>query len=152
VDAEGCWSVPELNISHDDPRWPRRCSCGYVFEEKDAWQEFTDRLYVDIAGKEYRRRQLPVGAMYYADWLPRTMYWDNLTTDSLYVITAGGEWDTDSRASNCTLPNDRLHRCWVKHGMPPELHIDKAGLTCAAGAGSIMCGNYHGFLHDGSLT
>ena len=152
VDAEGYWGVPELGIPHDDPRWPRQCACGYVFENKDAWQGFTDRLYVDSAGKTYRHRELPVGAMYYADWLPRTMYWDNLTADPLYVVTPGGEWDTDSRASNCTLPNDRLHRCWCKHGTPPDIHVDKVGLTCAAGAGSIMCGNYHGFLHNGSLT
>jgi hypothetical protein len=40
----------------------------------------------------------------------------------------------------------------VKHGTAPNLHVDKAGLTCQAGAGSILCGNYHGFLHNGELT
>jgi hypothetical protein len=57
----------------------------------------------------------------------------------------------DSRASNCTLPNDREHKCWIRHGTPPDLTVDKNGKTCAAGAGSIQLGNYHGFLRNGHL-
>ena len=151
-DAEGYWSVPEVGIPHDDPRWPTHCACGYAFLPSDSWQEFTDRLYADAAGKQYRHRELPVGAMYYADWLPKNMFWDNKTDDYLTVVTPGGEWNIDQRANNCTLPNDRLHRCWVRHGTPPDIHVDKVGLTCAAGAGSIICGSYHGFLQHGSLT
>ncbi len=30
--------------------------------------------------------------------------------------------------------------------------VDKNGLTCAAGAGSIQAGDYHGFLRDGEFT
>lgn len=54
------------------------------------------------------------------------------------------------------------HRCWVRHGDPRTgvVHVDKNGLTCRAGAGSILFkGNpargvpdYHGFLHHGKLT
>jgi len=60
----------------------------------------------------------------------------------------------DSRASNCTMPDDNAHRCWVRHGRPEDgtLHVDKNGLTCAAGGGSILAGNYHGFLHHGHLV
>ena len=64
----------------------------------------------------------------------------------------GREWDIDSRCSNCTLPDDRIHRCWVRHGEPPNIHVDKNGHTCSAGAGSILAGDYHGFLHNGELT
>lgn len=46
----------------------------------------------------------------------------------------------------------RPHKCWVRHGEPPDLHVDKAGVTCNAGAGSILSGDYHGFLHNGFLT
>jgi hypothetical protein len=70
----------------------------------------------------------------------------------LCVRTPGGVWRIDTRASNCGLPYDYEHRCWVRHGEPPNVHVDKNGLTCNAGAGSIQCGDYHGFLHNGELT
>lgn len=58
----------------------------------------------------------------------------------------------DARASNCTMPDDKIHKCWVRHGtFGGELHVDKNGVTCAAVAGSIICGAYHGFLHHGHL-
>jgi hypothetical protein len=152
VDAEGCWSETErINLPHDDPRWPTHCTCGLAFTEADEWQEFHDRLYTD-GPRTWPKRELPVGAMFYADWLPSNMFWDNKTDGHLTVITPGGEWNIDQRASNCTLPYDRLHRCWVRHGEPPMVHVDKAGHTCAAGAGSILLQNYHGFLHYGNLT
>lgn len=46
----------------------------------------------------------------------------------------------------------RPHKCWVRHGDAPAITVDKQGVTCGAGAGSIMAGNYHGFLRDGRLT
>lgn len=70
----------------------------------------------------------------------------------LWVQTPGGVWCIDSRASNCTMPYDYEHRCWIRHGEPPDVTVDKAGTTCSAGAGSIQCGDYHGFLQNGSLT
>lgn len=83
-------------------------------------------------------------------------YWDNCEGRHLIVILPDGHhWNVDGRASNCTLPDDRLHRCWVRHGdpaVPGSIHVDKAGLTCQAGAGSILSGSYHGFLHHGALT
>lgn len=82
----------------------------------------------------------------------RGYWWDNDADTHLIVQTPGGSWDVDSRASNCTMKEDRQHRCWIRHGEPPNVTVDKAGNTCGAGAGSIMCGNYHGFLQNGSLT
>lgn len=70
----------------------------------------------------------------------------------LCVQTPGGSWNIDSRASNCTLPYDYNHRCWIRHGEPPQITVDKSGVTCSAGAGSIACGSYHGFLQNGALT
>lgn len=71
----------------------------------------------------------------------------------LAVVTPDGHWwDVDSRAKNCTLPNDKTHRCWVRHGEPPNVTVDKAGATCSAGAGSIQTPDWHGFLRDGQLV
>lgn len=47
------------------------------------------------------------------------------------------------------------HRCWVRHGDAKNgvVHVDKAGVTCNAGAGSIISPDgWHGFLHNGHLT
>lgn len=70
----------------------------------------------------------------------------------LTVMTPGGRWVIDSRASNCGSPYDYNHRCWIRHGEPPNITVDKNGATCSAGAGSIQCGSYHGFLQNGELT
>lgn len=64
-------------------------------------------------------------------------------------------WSPDWRASNCGSPSDREHRCWVRHGDPAKgeaLHVDKAGRTCNAGAGSIGFQGWHGFVDRGFVT
>lgn len=71
----------------------------------------------------------------------------------LMVMCPGHEvWNIDSRASNCTKPYDYAHQCWIRHGTPPLITVDKNGPTCAAGAGSIQVGKYHGFLQGGRFT
>jgi hypothetical protein len=68
----------------------------------------------------------------------------------LTAVTPDGHWwDIDGRANNCTMKSDKRHRCWVRHGEPPHITVDKAGLTCAAGAGSIQTPSWHGFLSNG---
>ena len=154
------WCDIEVRPAKQDQRWPRVCSkCSYEFQEGDQWQVFTDRLMARSDGGGLTTiREAPIGAMWFAWWMKYSKSdsygrdWDNQSGPSLIVKTPGGEWNIDSRASNCTLPKDRQHRCWVRHGFPPKIHVDKNGKTCAAGAGSIICGNYHGFLHNGCLT
>lgn len=105
-------------------------------------------------GEEYSYATLPPGAMYWAE----PGYWEyngmGIGPDgrTLVVKTPGGMWCIDSRAGNCTRPDDNAHRCWVRHGEAPLITVDKAGDTCAAGAGSIVCGDYHGFLRNGKLV
>jgi hypothetical protein len=132
--------------------WPAACeACGAAFTEKAVYQLFYDRQYRrQDTGEIVYTRDLPVGAVYEA-------HWDNRKGPdgrSLCCMTPGGLWMIDHRASNCTMPNDNGHRCWVRHGRPEDgtLHVDKNGHTCAAGAGSIVAGSYHGFLHNGFLT
>ncbi len=136
---------------HNDPRWPKACECGYQFLDSDQWQRNEHELF---ERKETGERwtlngKLPVGAMYNADWMPKP--WQGLDGLSLVVMTPGGLWNIDSRASNCTKPNDEEHKCWCRQGTPPMIDVNKNGLTCAAGAGSIQCGSYHGFLRHGFL-
>lgn len=68
------------------------------------------------------------------------------------VLPGGHHWHIDGRAGNCTMPDDDEHRCWVRHGEPPKLTVDKDGNTCAAGAGSIAIPGWHGFMRDGTLV
>jgi hypothetical protein len=118
---------------------------------------------VDTGEVKRRIADFGIGAMWFATWYERgdtppgqvVQYgwdWDNQYEPPLMVATPGGDWNIDSRASNCTLKDDRLHRCWVRHGTPPNITVGKAGFTCAAGAGSIQSGTYHGFLRDGQFT
>jgi hypothetical protein len=114
---------------------------------------------------EIKRRigEFGIGAMWFADWYQRGSTppgevvrfgwdWENQYEPPLMVATPGGDWNIDSRANNCTLKDDRLHRCWIRHGVPPNITVDKVGRSCAAGAGSILAGSYHGFLRNGQLS
>lgn len=138
---------------HDDPRWPAACECGYVFTAEDAWQNWDDVIYRRTdTGEEFPLRDAPAGAMWNAWWMPEGFA---RGPDGMHLnvkCPGGGDWQIDGRASNCTLPDDSVHRCWIRHGQPPEITVDKDGVTCAAGAGSIVAGDYHGFIRDGSFT
>ncbi len=101
--------------------------------------------------------ELEPGCMYWAeegtgDAIHTAQTWDNFTGPALMVVCPNGRhWNIDSRASNCTMPDDKLHRCWCRHGEPPMITVDKNGLTCAAGGGSIIVGDYHGMLQNGEF-
>jgi hypothetical protein len=101
--------------------------------------------------------KLEPGCLYWSDWCDhdgRCIYgWTNCDGRHLHAVLPNGHhWDIDSRANNCALKHDTVHRCWIRHGEPPAVHVDKDGLTCAAGAGSIAAGGYHGFLHNGAFS
>jgi hypothetical protein len=95
------------------------------------------------------------GAMWEAPWLERWIasFWDNWPAGQapLEVMTPGGPFVVDARASNCDQKEDRAHRCWVRQGTAPDITLDKNGLTCDAGAGSILMNGWHGYLHNGDL-
>lgn len=142
-----------------DPRWPTKCDhCGKEAPATATRQVFRDRVYDTPTGT------LEPGCLYWADWFREhdddgagvsgsCVLHDKCDGRHLMAILPNGrQWDIDGRASNCTMREDRLHRCWVRHGEPPNVTVDKDGLTCAAGAGSIQAGDYHGHLRDGSFT
>ena len=156
---EHCIMEEQYNVDPDElaklfttPIKCQKCDQGYKNEELQygcgsRWLYNTDNGDNDH-----------VGDMFYAPWLHdsgKCMWWDNCNDPRGHIIIRmpdGGYWDTNSRASNCTMKEDRNHRCWVKHGEPPQLTIDKNGLTCGAGAGSIQMITWHGFLRDGKLV
>jgi hypothetical protein len=110
------------------------------------------RIYRNLdTGEE--TAQLPIGALLAGGFGPEGP--DGLSV--VCVIPREGArgstwWHIDHMASNCTKPDDKEHRCWVRHGTVGEvIHVDKNGNTCAAGAGSIAVPGFHGFLHHGVL-
>lgn len=138
-------------IPDHDPRWPSACShCGAPFSNTDARQINRDTLYQrSDGGPETTLRAAPPGAMWDATWMP-----EGCRVNGQYLIVRlpnGRDWCIDDEASNCTRKGDRTHRCWVRHGSSPDLTVDKNGETCAAGAGSILAGDFHGFLTNGVL-
>lgn len=135
---------------HDDKRWPASCKCGYIFTNNDIWQLFVHRLYIRKDTKEAMTLHFaPPGAMWYADWLKEAYKGQDGMV--LIVKTPGGDWCIDGRASNCANPKDVEHHCWIRHGIPPNITVDKNGNTCKVGAGSISIGNIHGHLRNGQL-
>lgn len=151
---------PELD--HADPRWPSVCEdCAYEFADGDRWQMWQEQVYrrTDTGGLRVLHRhgfpEAPTaepGACWDAWWMPFSK-----GPDGLHLMVRcpdGDDWHVDSRASNCTLPDDKEHRCWVRHGDPRECRVtvDKNGLTCQAGAGSIQTRHWHGFLREGQLV
>lgn len=153
--------------------------------ETSWWQKIGETDWEDIPGIASGRRkssifqcletskqclaiELPIGALYAADRegcqnlnsFPPAAPHDGL---SIACVCLGRgdknsrhHWYIEHRASNCTKPEDRDHRCWVRHGtIGDKLTVDKNGLTCAAGAGSFFMGpnnEWHGFLREGKLT
>ena len=99
--------------------------------------------------------QIQAGDVWDADWMhgDKCPYWDNCDGRHWVVVLPNKEMhDINARASNCTMPQDREHRCWVVHGDISTLTLDKSGNTCGAGAGSIKRGNWHGFIRQGEFV
>jgi hypothetical protein len=156
--------------------------CGWIFvgqvtvEEQVFWQAMYAR---GDGGPNTTLRDAPGGAMWFADWILADGDDCYRGPDGHCLIVKlpnGHEWTVDSRASNCDSPcatckkpyhehrsdaasgsccrfvESRPHKCWVRHGEAPLITVDKQGITCNAGAGSIQGGDWHGFLRGGRLV
>lgn len=135
------------------PLWPTHCQCGYEFQPKDEWQLFYSHIYRRAdTGEEMTIRDAPEGAMWDATWFHDIPGWCGDDGRSIMCrVPKKHDWHIDGGCSNCTRPNEP-HKCWVRHGQPPNLTVDKNGNTCAAGAGSILTADWHGFLRNGELV
>lgn len=150
--------------SNDDPRWPNNCdSCGKAFSDSDPYQLFGKQIYVcEATDQRSTLEEAPIGAVWNAWWIADRRkdgptgsgYMVGPDHRSLVVrLPDNSDWHIDNRASNCTMKDDDTHHCWVRHGRPEDgnLHVDKNGYTCSAGAGSIATPKFHGFLHNNEL-
>lgn len=150
-------------LAQFDHRWPTKCDyCDYVFREEDEWQVNYTNVYVAADGREMTLHDAPPGACWDAWW----MYDDHHNAKDrdwctgpdgrclVVVLPNGNQWMLDYGASNCTRPDDRVHKCWIRHGRPEDgtLHVDKNGNTCGAGDGSIISGDYLGYLRNGCFS
>lgn len=162
LEHPGCVKEPETWAFLHDPRWPTHCDegCGYAFTAQDRRQVLTRRVYrvaatIDGAelavGAETTLEDAPPGAQWYADWMGP---WAQGPDGRCLIVRLpdGHDWMVDAEATNCTRKGDTSHRCWIRHGTPPLVTVDKDGETCHAGAGSIATPGYHGFLQAGILT
>lgn len=149
-------------IDSDPPPDARCDKCGAELDTEPTRGASTRTRYDTPSGG------LEAGCLYWDTWShvdgdsnprPCPAYrggWSNCGGRHLMaVLPNGAHWDIDSRASNCGRPDDATHRCWTRHGDPENdpgaFHVDKSGDTCTAGAGSIVAGDWHGFLHHGAL-
>ncbi len=154
-----------------DARWPTHCDCGA--ELKGHRHVFTQLLWRRLdTGEILTLRDMPDGAMYHANWFAKYKHFTGLDGLSLHVrVPERHDWNIDGRASNCDSPCATCaapynahqgrdhhyvdsrpdHKCWIRHGTPPNITVDKAGNTCGAGGGSILTKQWHGFLRNGVL-
>ncbi len=117
---------------------------------KDGCKIWHPLLKRSDTGQLLTWEQAPVGAT----MLVESGYNMTKAGDCLAVKCPGNHtWYVDSRANNCTMPKDKAHNCWIRHGDPRQcnVHVDKDGVTCKAGAGSIRAPGWHGYLTHGKL-
>lgn len=137
-------------------KFPTECQCGYKFTNADEWGHRLIPIYQrrDDPSVRYTLQKAPDGAMYFATWYEKHRDWCGLDGHALMVKAPGGhDWHVDGRCSNCTRPEDKVHKCWCRHGDPTtgDVTVNKVGDTCSAGAGSLLLKNWHGFLTSGWL-
>ena len=119
-------------VPRDDPRWPTKCECGYVFVATDAWQENRTRLYKRADGEPglWTLRHPPIGAMWDATWYP----WKGPDGRCLVV-----QLPPDKRDEHWCIDDHR--QIWTRTGEPPNITVTP----------SILTPRYHGWLRNGWL-
>lgn len=129
--------ITSRETQHEDPRWPKKCPCGYEFLEGDTWQYNAERLYVravDYSDAVTLRDAKP-GSMYYADWY-KGAGWIGPDGRTLVVILPDGDpWIVDGPAKGGGRP-------WQRTGEPPLVTVTP----------SIQTPRYHGHLRNGQLV
>lgn len=138
VNDVGRWPTDEEKL---DPRWPKKCDCGYVFDDKDHWQINVSTLYASIqrGGVLCTLFDAPIGAMWDAPW-HKGHDGAFAKPDGLYLVlrTPAGDWLIDGPSSNGSKQG------WQRTGTPPYVTV-----TPSIGFGDPM--RMHGWLRNGVL-
>lgn len=124
----------DLMPPHDDKRWPTVCTnCGYEFAADDEWQVTANHIYqkVDEPTEHWTMKELPIGAMFDAFWLP----WTGSDGKSISVILPPGGIDHVWHIDMPVGEEGNRHP-WTRIGEPPKLVVSP----------SILSPKYHGFL------
>lgn len=157
-DAEqGCFpslvhtTIPAATGKVPPDAWPTKCDhCGA-----------TPAADAVVARQFYRAFQYdsPEGVPQRGDCFYRVMGkghfcdWDDCDGRHLIIVLPTPsyfEWDTVHRASNCSQPADRAHRCWVVEGEPPKLSSVNSPRRCHGDKRSLeVTGVFHKTLENG---
>lgn len=142
-DADGSishYTTEPREWPRDDPRWPTSCaSCGQPFAESDRWQLWYERLYripPEHGGGECTLRDMPIGAMWRADW--HESHWAG-DDGHCYAVQLppgglGDQWVIEQPSTS--------GGHWTRTGTPPLITASP----------SIMTPRYHGWLNAGVLS
>ncbi len=120
-----------------DPRWPKKCVCGYEFVANDYWQYNVHALYMRCDTQALvTLYDAPAGAMWDAPW-HKGHHGKFAKPDGLYIVvrTPAGDWLVDGPSSN----NNGAG--WQRTGTPPQISVTP----------SIGFPNFHGWLRNGVL-
>jgi len=81
---------------------------------KTEWGLRTETIYRrKDTGEKATLNHFGIGAIWEAEWYNDIPWLTGVDGHSYVVRTPGGDWCIDSRASNCGLPDDEVHKCWV---------------------------------------
>lgn len=141
-------AVPGRDKHHDhaDPRWPKKCVCGYEFKDTDSWQYNEDQLWRRDTGELLRLHDAAPGDMWLADWYaPQSgskFHQARGGGPHLIVLCPGRHhWDVDNKSSN--------GEGWTRQGEPPNVSaIPSIGVWKANSTTEFA---YHGYLTNGWL-
>lgn len=114
---------PPSPMEMADLRWPKRCACGYEFQQEDAWQVSVTSLFkradtgelVSLTGP----KAAPVGAMWNAKWMVGSGHNPKPLSDGRFLVvrTPAGDWSIDGPSSN------NNGQGWTRKGIPPYLVV-----------------------------
>lgn len=140
VDADTGSIIPDDELKKN-PLWPAKCACGYEFRDEDQWQWGVDRMWKAVeSGETFVLDDAPVGAMWYADWMPHTK--KAADGHCLVVKLPNGNWNVDGPSRN----NGVQGSGWTRTGTVPLVTVRPSILM------DDSKGRFHAFLTNGELV
>jgi hypothetical protein len=142
-DADGIRRTPEDLTSHDDPRWPQACACGYLFTAEDQWQVIQQSWY-EGGGHRFAwgigAWEGPPGAMIRAEWADhpgRPPAW-------IVFLPNRTHWSTNDRPAGG--PGNQFGPYWDVTGTAPDISVHPSIDDRTPGR------EWHGWIRDGAFV